>query len=64
MPTWVVTGGAGFLGFHLCDRLLEDGHRVICIDNLDAGSLRRISNRVDLRDGLRPRIEELVGTPA
>ena len=44
MPTSVVTGGAGFLGSHLCDHLLEKGHRVICIDNLDTGSLRNIEH--------------------
>ena len=37
-PTSVVTGGAGFLGSHLVDRLLAEGHRVICIDNLLTGS--------------------------
>jgi dTDP-glucose 4,6-dehydratase len=42
--TAVVTGGAGFLGSHLCDHLLARGHRVICIDNLDTGSLRNISH--------------------
>jgi dTDP-glucose 4,6-dehydratase len=40
----VVTGGAGFLGSHLCERLLGQGHRVICLDNLDTGSLRNISH--------------------
>lgn len=35
MATAVVTGGAGFLGSHLCDFLLRDGYRVVCIDNLD-----------------------------
>ena len=44
MPTSVVTGGAGFLGSHLCDALLEQGHRVICIDNLDTGSLNNIEH--------------------
>jgi dTDP-glucose 4,6-dehydratase len=44
MSTCVVTGGAGFLGSHLCDRLLADGHRVICVDNLDTGSLRNIEH--------------------
>jgi dTDP-glucose 4,6-dehydratase len=44
MTTCLVTGGAGFLGSHLCDRLLADGHRVVCIDNLDTGSLRNISH--------------------
>jgi dTDP-glucose 4,6-dehydratase len=47
MPTSVVTGGAGFLGSHLCDRLLGEGHRVICIDNLETGSLENIAH---LRD--------------
>ena len=42
--TSVVTGGAGFLGSHLCDRLLEAGHRVVCLDNLDTGSLRNIEH--------------------
>jgi len=44
MPTTVVTGGAGFLGSHLCDHLLGAGHRVICIDNLDTGSLSNIEH--------------------
>lgn len=44
MPTSVVTGGAGFLGSHLCDRLLADGHRVICVDNLDTGTLENIEH--------------------
>jgi dTDP-glucose 4,6-dehydratase len=42
MPTSLVTGGAGFLGSHLCDFLLERGHRVICVDNLETGSLENI----------------------
>jgi dTDP-glucose 4,6-dehydratase len=44
MPTSVVTGGAGFLGSHLCDSLLADGHRVICVDNLETGSLDNIKH--------------------
>ncbi len=40
----IVTGGAGFLGSHLCDLLLEKGHEVICIDNLVTGSTRNISH--------------------
>jgi dTDP-glucose 4,6-dehydratase len=44
MSTCVVTGGAGFLGSHLCEHLLGKGHRVICLDNLDTGSLRNISH--------------------
>src|SRR6478672_54543 len=44
MPTSLVTGGAGFLGSHLCDELLRRGHRVICVDNLETGSLRNIEH--------------------
>ena len=42
MSTCVVTGGAGFLGSHMCEYLLGQGHRVICLDNLDTGSLENI----------------------
>ncbi|HLM32382.1 MAG TPA: UDP-glucuronic acid decarboxylase family protein [Solirubrobacterales bacterium] len=44
MATCIVTGGAGFLGSHMCEHLLERGHRVICIDNLDTGSLQNIEH--------------------
>jgi dTDP-glucose 4,6-dehydratase len=44
MTTCVVSGGAGFLGSHLCDQLLAKGHRVICVDNLDTGSLQNIEH--------------------
>jgi dTDP-glucose 4,6-dehydratase len=44
VPTSVVTGGAGFLGSHLCDRLLAEGHRVLCVDNLDTGTLENIEH--------------------
>ncbi len=44
MPTAVVTGGAGFLGSHLCDFLIERGFRVVCIDNLDTGSLQNVEH--------------------
>src|SRR6266576_5444302 len=48
MATCLVTGGAGFLGSHLCDHLLARGHRVICVDNFDTGSLQNIAH---LREG-------------
>jgi dTDP-glucose 4,6-dehydratase len=44
MATCLVTGGSGFLGSHLCDVLLARGHRVICVDNFDTGSLDNIAH--------------------
>jgi dTDP-glucose 4,6-dehydratase len=44
VSTVLVTGGAGFLGSHLCDFLLDQGHRVVCVDNLDTGSLQNIEH--------------------
>jgi len=44
MTTSIVTGGAGFLGSHLCETLLAEGERVICIDNLDTGSLQNVEH--------------------
>jgi dTDP-glucose 4,6-dehydratase len=44
MATAVVTGGAGFIGSHLCDYLLAQGFRVICIDNLETASLKNIEH--------------------
>ncbi len=40
----LITGGAGFLGSHLCDRLLKEEHEVICMDNLSTGSMDNISH--------------------
>ena len=49
MATALVTGGAGFLGSHLCDELLRRGLRVVCVDNLETGSLRNIAHIRDER---------------
>ena len=43
----VVTGGAGFVGSHLCDYLLEKGHSVICLDNLLTGTMENITHLLD-----------------
>jgi dTDP-glucose 4,6-dehydratase len=51
-PRTLVTGGAGFLGSHLCDRLLREGHEVICADNLITGNLKNIAHLFG-RDGFR-----------
>lgn len=44
VKTAVVTGGAGFIGSHLCERLISEGYKVFCIDNLITGSLENIEN--------------------
>ncbi len=44
--TILVTGGAGFLGSHLCDRLIADGHDVVCVDNFFTGSKRNIEHLI------------------
>lgn len=43
-PVSLVSGGAGFLGSHLVDRLLQEGHRVICMDNLLTGSMENVAH--------------------
>jgi dTDP-glucose 4,6-dehydratase len=52
MPRAVVTGGAGFLGSHLCERLLDDGYDVVCLDNFLTGSPRNVEHLMQ-RAGFR-----------
>jgi dTDP-glucose 4,6-dehydratase len=44
VTTSLVTGGAGFLGSHLCERLLDEGHRVLCVDNLVTGRRANVAH--------------------
>ncbi len=46
-PKVLVTGGAGFLGSHLCDRLIERGEDVLCVDNFYTGSKRNVDQLID-----------------
>lgn len=48
--TVVVAGGAGFLGSHLCRRLLADGHGVVCVDNLSTGRLTNVDDLTACKD--------------
>src|SRR5438128_5802380 len=44
MPRTVITGGAGFVGSHLCDRFLSEGHEVVCVDNFITGSAANLEH--------------------
>lgn len=56
----LVTGGAGFVGSHLCERLVRDGHRVISLDNYFAGSKENHVEGVEYRDGHTKDIAKLI----
>ena len=47
MSRTVITGGAGFVGSHLCERFLAEGHDVVCVDNLLTGHTRNIAHLLD-----------------
>ena len=46
MKRTLITGGAGFLGSHLCDRLIKDGHDILCVDNFFTGSKKNIAHLI------------------
>lgn len=46
MSRILITGGVGFLGSHLCDRLIEEGHEVVCLDNLSTGRMDNVAHLV------------------
>jgi len=46
----LVTGGAGFLGSHLCERLLQAGHEVLCVDNFFTGARRNVAALLGIPD--------------
>lgn len=50
MKNILVTGGAGFIGSHLCDKLIEEGNHVICLDNFFTGSRKNIDHLLDNRE--------------
>ena len=43
----LVTGGAGFIGSHLCRRLIEDGHEILCVDNFFTGTRANVADLLD-----------------
>ena len=53
----LVTGGAGFLGSHLCERLVKDGHEVIAIDNMYTGSRSKVETLKN-----NPKFDEIIWT--
>ena len=50
MKNILVTGGAGFIGSHLCEKLLEQGNHIICLDNFFTGSRKNVEHLFDNRE--------------
>ena len=46
----MITGGAGFIGSHLCDKYVKEGHTVFCLDNFMSGDLMNIRHLLDYRN--------------
>lgn len=63
MKTVLVTGGAGFVGSHLCERLRDDGHRVISLDNYFTGSKDNHAEGIEYREGHTKDVASLVSEP-
>lgn len=55
----LVTGGAGFIGFHLCRHLLNEGHHVICVDNMSTGTRENLDDLIG-RPGFQFKIHDIV----
>ena len=51
----LVAGGAGFIGSHLCDRLINEGHRVLCIDNLCTGRIDNVQHLLNILQDINGR---------
>jgi dTDP-glucose 4,6-dehydratase len=49
-PRALVTGGAGFIGSHLCERLLSEGYKVVCMDNLSTGAFKNVASFLRVAD--------------
>lgn len=66
MKTALVTGAAGFIGSHLCDRLLADGYSVVGIDDLSSGRLENLPDGFDLRkmDIRDPKVQHVLAEVA
>ena len=60
MTTYLVTGAAGFLGSHLCDRLLAEGKRVVGVDDLSYGRIANLAGQVGQRKAVAVRVAERV----